>query len=295
MAGEQRDETVGFTLSNSAKSQEQVSFHRRSELPGVELRSLKNCARTFHCFSTGFQFFAPITWQGELWHRRRQVVMAPGTVLCARPGEAFFSRRVIKPGTVNFLTIDASVFQQYLSDQPRQASAPRLRAFTKMSRLLEDKLQQISRVIQPGPSALEVQTATLEFIAVLASELLEDESVSAGSIEADLRVAERVRECLDFDASGTLDLATLARQAGVSRFQALRLFKLRYGLPPHTYQLSMRLALAQKALREGQQAVQVAAQYGFFDQSHLTRHFKRLFGVTPAHYARGGARARHAA
>ncbi|HKO49526.1 MAG TPA: helix-turn-helix transcriptional regulator, partial [Polyangiaceae bacterium] len=81
----------------------------------------------------------------------------------------------------------------------------------------------------------------------------------------------------------------LAKQVGVSRFQALRTFKRRYGLPPHTYQLSVRLAFAQKALREGLQPADVAAQYGFFDQSHLTRHFKRLWGLTPAQYARLGS------
>src|SRR6185369_6690010 len=78
-------------------------------------------------------------------------------------------------------------------------------------------------------------------------------------------------------------------------FRALRMFKLRYGLPPHTYQRSVRLALAQRALREGQQPAQVAAEYGFFDQSHLTRHFKRFLGVTPAQYARVGARSRASA
>jgi AraC-like DNA-binding protein len=266
-----------------------VSFYRRSELTGVEVRSLKNCARTFHCYSTEFQFFAPITWHGELWHRRRQVVMAPGTVLGAGPGEAFFSRRVIKPGAVNFLAIDAAVLHEYLSDQPRPGRTRTLRAFATMSRLLEEKLLRVFRVVRPGPSALEAQTAMLEFAAVLVTELLEEDCVGVSRPGAELHVAERVRECLHFDSSGSLDLATLARQAGVSRFQALRLFKLRYGLPPHTYQLSMRLALAQKALREGHPAAHVAAQYGFFDQSHLTRHFKRLFGVTPAQYARGGA------
>ena len=128
-----------------------------------------------------------------------------------------------------------------------------------------------------------------EFADVMVADLLEESSGSATSIDCALRTAERLRECLHFDASATIDLSAIAKQAGVSRFQILRMFKLRYGIPPHTYQLSVRLALAQKALREGQQPAHVAAQYGFFDQSHLTRHFKRLLGVTPARYARIGA------
>jgi AraC-like DNA-binding protein len=40
--------------------------------------------------------------------------------------------------------------------------------------------------------------------------------------------------------------------------------------------------------RDGIPAVRVAMETGFTDQSHLTRHFKRAFGVTPGQYARGG-------
>jgi len=76
---------------------------------------------------------------------------------------------------------------------------------------------------------------------------------------------------------------------GLSRFQALRAFKRHYGMPPHAYQLRVRVGLAQRSLRAGGQPAQVAAEYGFVDQSHLTRHFKRLVGVTPAQYQRVGA------
>jgi len=267
-----------------------VSFHRQSELSGVELRALKNSARTFHCYSTELQFFAPVTWRGEIWHRRQQVVMEPGMVLCAHPGEVYLSRRVTTPGAANFLAIDMGVFHEYLSNLSVPANKLQFRAFTKMSKLLEEKLVQVFRVVRPGRGALENQTAMAEFVEVMAAELFEESSEGASSLDAALRNVERVRECLHDDTAATLELSTLANQAGISRFRLLRMFKLRYGLPPHAYQLCVRLALAQKALREGHQPAQVAAEYGFFDQSHLTRHFKRSFGVTPAQYARAGVR-----
>jgi AraC-like DNA-binding protein len=269
-----------------------VAFHRRRELSGVEVRSLKNSKRPFHAYSTDFEFFAPSTWQGEVWHRRRQTVVGPGAVACAHPGEVVSARRVITPGSGNFLTIDARVFHEYLSEQAQAVAKLRLRAVTKMSQPLDEKLREVLRVVRPGPSPLEIQSALVEFVHAVLGELVEDSSGEAPSLDSGLRTAERVRECLHFDSSATVDLSTLAKQAGVSRYQALRLFKRRYGLPPHTYQLSVRVALAQKALREGQQPVHVATHYGFVDQSHFTRHFKRLLGVTPAQYARVGARPR---
>jgi len=290
MTGEEANEALGYGRTEAANGAEIVSFHRRTELAGLEVRSLKNSARTFRSYSTDFEFFAPSTWHGEVWHRRRQAVMEPGWVLCAHPGEAFLARRVIRPGAGNFLTIDAQVFHDYLSEHQKPASTLQLRAFTQTSRLLSQKLLEVFQVVRPGPSTLEVQSALVEFVNVMVVELLEESPGGAASIDAGLRAAARVRECLHYDTTATIDLSTLARQAGVSRYQALRMFKRRYGLPPHTYQLSVRIALAQRALREGQQPVHVAAQYGFVDQSHFTRHFKRLLGVTPAQYARVGAR-----
>lgn len=291
MSGNEPHETQVAGRVDSLNAQEAVSFQRRRDLSGIETRSLKNSTRAFHAYCTDFEFFAPSTWHGELWHRRQQTLIEPGAVLCAHPGEVFLTRRVIRPGAGNFLTIDARVFHEYLADHAQPARKWQLRAFTRMSQPLDEQLRKVFRVVRPGPSALEIQSALVEFIAGMAAELLEESTGEAVSIDSGLKTAERVRECLHYDSSATIDLSTLAKQAGVSRYQALRLFKRRYGLPPHTYQLSVRLALAQKALREGEQPVRVAAHYGFVDQSHFTRHFKRLLGVTPAQYARAGTRA----
>jgi AraC-like DNA-binding protein len=73
--------------------------------------------------------------------------------------------------------------------------------------------------------------------------------------------------------------------AGLNRFEALRAFKKRYGLPPHAYQLCLRISHARRLLLGGASAAEVAARCGFADQSHFTRHFKRFNGVTPAQYA----------
>jgi AraC-like DNA-binding protein len=292
MTGDELHTRQGAEGSDSGDDREVLSFHRATDLSGVEIRSLQNSERAFHVYSTDFEFFAPSTWHGELWHRRRQSRLGPGTILCAHPGEVFSARRVFTKGAGDFLTIDARVFQEHLSEHAQLASKLQLRAFSKRSKALDEKLSAVLRVVRPGPSALEQQSALVEFVSVVAAELLEEASSDTGSLESGLRVAERVRECLHYDSSATVDLSTLAKQAGVSRYQALRLFKRRYGLPPHTYQLSVRVALAQKALREGQQPVHVAAHYGFVDQSHFTRHFKRLLGVTPAQYARASARPR---
>ena len=47
---------------------------------------------------------------------------------------------------------------------------------------------------------------------------------------------------------------------------------------------------ARHALLQGARPADVAADLGFYDQAHFTRHFKRHVAVTPARFARGRAR-----
>jgi transcriptional regulator GlxA family with amidase domain len=42
---------------------------------------------------------------------------------------------------------------------------------------------------------------------------------------------------------------------------------------------------AKSLLRAGLPIALVAAEAGFYDQAHLTRHFKRIVGLTPGRYA----------
>jgi AraC-like DNA-binding protein len=80
-------------------------------------------------------------------------------------------------------------------------------------------------------------------------------------------------------------LAELAAAAGMDRFRFVRQFKASFGQPPHAYRLELRLLGAQRELERGRPVAEVAAGAGFFDQSHLHRHFRRRFGLSPARYA----------
>jgi AraC-like DNA-binding protein len=81
-------------------------------------------------------------------------------------------------------------------------------------------------------------------------------------------------------------LAELAAMTELSQFALLRAFRAEMGLPPHAYLNQLRVRRARLLLDDGVPAADVAAQVGFADQAHLTRHFKRVVGVPPAAYQR---------
>ncbi len=86
-------------------------------------------------------------------------------------------------------------------------------------------------------------------------------------------------------------LDELAAVAGTGKYQLVRRFKARTGIPPHSYQVALRVNLARRLLERGERATDVAALAGFVDQSHLTRHFRQRLGMTPARYANATSRA----
>ena len=67
---------------------------------------------------------------------------------------------------------------------------------------------------------------------------------------------------------------------------AVRAFTEAYGLAPSDYQRQLRVRTARGLLSHGVSPALAAAEAGFADQAHLTRHFKRVVGVPPAAYQR---------
>ncbi len=92
------------------------------------------------------------------------------------------------------------------------------------------------------------------------------------------------RQRLDEAPEAPATLAELAALSGVSRFQFLRGFARETGVTPHAYLLQRRVRLARQLLIAGRAPARTAQEAGFADQSHMTRAFRRQFGVTPARY-----------
>ena len=96
----------------------------------------------------------------------------------------------------------------------------------------------------------------------------------------------RVCEHLRAHVAESVSLDELARVAGLSKFYLLRAFRRAYGLTPHAYQMQLRLAHAWRFIVDGRPLSRATYDAGFADQSHLTRRFAAVFGLTPARYVR---------
>lgn len=76
-------------------------------------------------------------------------------------------------------------------------------------------------------------------------------------------------------------LERLATAASLTQFQLIGIFKRTTGMTPHATLTQIRLTAALTELRRGTPIAAAAQSAGFYDQSALTRHFKRSYGITP--------------
>jgi AraC family transcriptional regulator len=92
----------------------------------------------------------------------------------------------------------------------------------------------------------------------------------------------RVRAYIDDHIGERISLDELAREAGVSRFHFARQFRLSTGESPMGYVRRVRVERSKSILQARNSSIaEVAARLGFSDQSHFTRIFGRLVGVSP--------------
>jgi len=98
---------------------------------------------------------------------------------------------------------------------------------------------------------------------------------------------QRIKRVCDFfhdRCNENISLSQAASIACLSPFHFLNVFKKITGLTPHAYLVQIRVRKAKMLLEQGWEVASAADEVGFTDQSHLTRHFKRLTGITPGYF-----------
>lgn len=123
----------------------------------------------------------------------------------------------------------------------------------------------------------------LHFLSALMATFLDGDLCDASAYHP---AVQRVRAMLHTANTETPRLRELAGAVNLHERYLISLFKEATGMPPHRYSLALRLEMARTLLAAAVPPGAVAADTGFTDQAHLTRHFKRVFGATPADYQR---------
>ncbi len=259
----------------------EVKYVRPDALPGVMLVTSKFRGTTVAPSTVDRRWVFALTDEGDgdVVVARAEVRMRPGVLLALEPGDCITPVRRRSDATAH-----RSLLVEPESVATFVATAFPGRAVQLRRGLLGDAAAQafdaLWAAIAGGDAPIDQESLFAGFL-----EAASDETQPLPTTPITPPIA-RAKRLLEERFADDVRLEELEAEIGLSRFYLVRRFRAEVGMPPHAYQLAMRLDRARVLVASGMPLADVASRCGFTDQSHLTRHFRRATGVAPGAYAR---------
>ena len=213
----------------------------------------------------------------EFRYRGARRICLPGQLHFLHPDELHDGGPATPDGFASRIaSVEPAVVQAALGGRPRPFAEP-VRdagpATAGLVALLADIDEPLDEL-----GAAAAATAVADALEAAAGQAPSREPIDTAAVAA-------VREHLAAHPSEETRAADLERIAGMDRWSVARQFRQAFGTSPDRYRRMRRLAVARDAIAAGEPLAAVAAGTGFADQSHMTRHFTRAYGLTPGRWA----------
>jgi AraC-like DNA-binding protein len=262
---------------------------RAADLGGLELFKATLSEFTFRPHAHE-EFFIALTEGGRATpvYRGDRHVIGPGDLIVLNPEEAHAGGTAAESSwTYRALYPHPDLMREVMAEFPAAGRGiPVFEGEVVRDQEVAERFRRFHRLSEtPGSGMLEQETCLAEALVLLAGRhAATPQAPRAPGRER--RAVGLSRQYLEDHAEQNVTLAALARIAGLSAFHLCRVFREAVGMTPHDYQTHVRVRRARSLLRTGTPITQVATEVGFYDQAHLTRHFKRIVGLPPGRYAK---------
>ncbi|WP_461208651.1 helix-turn-helix domain-containing protein [Desulfocurvus sp. DL9XJH121] len=263
-----------------------IRFWRGADLPGLEVAMIRNSDHAFPKH-THEHYAVGIMEKGACWCvdvGAAAPSVAKGQVMLIGPGQVHSgvptsSQRV----TYRMLYVDPEWMRRAAGDlADRPVGYPEFAAWVATDPAVYGQLRRVTEAAAGGGELLLRQSAMVTaFSRLLASWGRVRDAVPP---RPEHRAVALVKDYLAAHLQDKVCLEDLAREAGLSRYYLLRVFKRETGMSPHAFHLQMRVERAKLLLLSSRAIAQAALDTGFTDQSHFTNVFRRFTGATPGQY-----------
>jgi AraC-like DNA-binding protein len=232
----------------------------------------------------------------QSFHYRRGLRNSlPGHTIVLHPDEAHDGQAGTDEGfRYRMIYVEPALFQAVLGGQALPFVEGGITTDPRLFAATDTLLQRIGSELEP----LERDDAIVELAFALAA--VAGTGASAQSVgtsthasarastrsSADFAAAQRARDYLHASLRHPVTLDELATASGRDRWSLSRDFRTFFGTSPYRYLTMRRLDAVRRALLAGVSLADAAADAGFADQSHMTRHFVKTWGMPPARWLR---------
>lgn len=266
---------------------ERIRVLRPPDLPGTEWIVALHSRHQFRVFHEDYELcVVPADLNaredgGRYAYRRWRIECRPGAVYLLEPDTLHSTTHVSGTPSFYVIKLERSAISA-LATELGLGAEPHFRELSSAAPAVLNAIDALVRALAGRADPLALETVLLRAIRTTLTGTAEHPVVLPPPAWSPL--LERAREYLHAHLRERVVLEDLVRVTGMGRYRLIRGFARAYGLPPHAYLVGIRLAEARRQLDTGIAPANVDA--GFFDQAHLTRHFRRAYAVTPAAYQR---------
>ena len=228
------------------------------------------------CLNTGYG--------GTYLYRGSSYSFPQNSLTILHPGEAHRPAQlnIKNPATYRMIYIQSDWLKKVAKEVSSTKSLPYFPSVTIPNSELTTELLKLHITQKRSLSTLEWESRLFSVLSKLVTHHSQLHRTS--DVTVNRSAIERLKNYLQAHYSENISLSDLSKIAGLSPYHLCRTFSEVVGLPPHRYQTQLRIDRAKKLLLAGRSILYTASQVGFFDQSHFSRHFKRIVGVSPKKY-----------
>lgn len=229
-----------------------------------------------------------VSWEcSDDGKRMKALTTYPGQI-CIYPADILSSRRITMPYEFIALMLAPEKVLQGLRDVPLKNQME----FRVHHNVDDPQLQGLMHTFLAeaetgNPNGrLFVESLTLALSIHFVKQYAEESEVlPENRYSLNTRQLRRILDYIEDNLAEEISLEALAQEIGLSKYYFCRLFKQSTGQPPYQYVLQRRLDRAKALLQHGEiNIIEVAHFFGFSDQSHFSRLFKKSYGITPGNF-----------
>jgi AraC-like DNA-binding protein len=216
-------------------------------------------------------------------YRGSTYLAPPGSIVFMNPEEVHTGYSVDDlPLTYRMLYPSVELIQQ-VAGEMQAYELPYFKEAVVQDEILVRNICHLHVAFEQLQARLEQQSLLVEVLSAILVRYA-DMKIRPVQLGKEQRLVSLIKEYLHDNFSSNISLGQLVELTNLNRCHLIRVFCKAVGMPPYTYLNQIRVEKAKQLLAQGNSVADVAITIGMSDQSHLTRHFKRIVGTTPGRY-----------